>query len=96
MKLLGVLCVLCGLVSPALALDREAFAFTDYNLDVRIEPEQQRLAVRGKVTLRNDSALPQKTAYEISASLVGSEMCIRDRPRTVHPYGLCQRHNCGK
>ena len=26
-----------------------------------------------------DEALKQKTAYEISACLVGSEMCIRDR-----------------
>ena len=55
MKFLRVLCVLCGLLVRPHALDREAFTFTNYDLDVRIEPEQQRLAVRGKITLRNDS-----------------------------------------
>ena len=36
MKLLLVLCVLSGLLVPASALDRDAFTFTKYNLDVRI------------------------------------------------------------
>jgi len=70
MKLLSVLCLLCGLVAPGLALDREAFTFTNYDLDVRVEPEQQRLGVRGRITLRNDSATPQKNvALQISSSL---------------------------
>jgi hypothetical protein len=65
-----VLCVICGLVVPTLALDREAFTFTNYDLDVRVEPEQQRLAVRGNITLRNDSTAPQKSiALQISATL---------------------------
>ena len=52
------------------ALDREAFTFTKYDLNVRIEPEQQRLGVRGKITLRNDSPVPQKIAVlQISSSL---------------------------
>jgi hypothetical protein len=62
--------VLCGLLVQAYALDREAFTFTSYNLDVRIEPEQQRLAARGKITLRNDSASPQKSlSLQISSTL---------------------------
>lgn len=70
MKSLRVFCVFCGLVLSAHALDREAFTFTSYNLDVRIEPEQQRLAVRGKITLRNDSAAPQKNlSLQISSTL---------------------------
>ena len=70
MKSLRVLCVFCGLVVPGLALDREAFTFTNYNLDVRVEPEQQRLGVRGRITLRNDSAASQKNvALQISSSL---------------------------
>jgi hypothetical protein len=69
-RLLGVVCALIGLLVQAHAIDREAFAFTNYNLDVRIEPEQRRLAVRGKITLRNDSASPQKSlALQISSSL---------------------------
>jgi hypothetical protein len=68
MKLLCVLCALCGCQS--FALDREAFTFTNYDLDVRVEQEQQRLAARGKLTLRNDSASAQKNlALQISSTL---------------------------
>jgi hypothetical protein len=65
--LLGVL----GLSMPqSFALDREAFTFTNYDLRVQIDPEQHRLGVRGKVTLRNDSQTPQKIAVlQISSSL---------------------------
>ncbi len=70
MRFLRVFCVLCGLLVQAHALDREAFTFTSYDLDVRIEPEQQRLAVRGRVTLRNDSSSPQRNfVLQISSSL---------------------------
>jgi len=60
MKFLGALGVLCSFAFPANALDREAFTFTNYDLSVRVEPEQQRLGVRGKITLRNDSQSVQK------------------------------------
>jgi hypothetical protein len=56
--------------SAARALDREAFSFTNYDLNLQIDPEQHRLGVRGKVTLRNDSQTPQKIAVlQISSSL---------------------------
>ena len=32
-----------------------------------------------------DATAKQKTAYEIASCLVGSEMCIRDRPRLHAP-----------
>lgn len=70
MKFFWLFCVLCAGVVNGFSLDREAFTFTNYDLDVRVEPEQQRLAVRGKITLRNDSASPQKNAFlQISSSL---------------------------
>src|ERR1700686_4040301 len=70
MKFLRIVCVLCALAVPTLALDREAFTFTNYDLTFRVEPEQQRLGVRGKITLRNDSASPQKdVALKISSTL---------------------------
>jgi len=74
MKLRGLrLCllgVLCASVVSCFSLDREAFTFTNYDLNVRVEPAQQRLAVRGKITLRNDSPTPQKVAVvQISSSL---------------------------
>jgi hypothetical protein len=70
MRFLSALSVACVLSVSAAALDREAFTFTKYDLDARIEPEQQRLGVRGKLTLRNDSEIPQKNvSLQISSSL---------------------------
>jgi hypothetical protein len=70
MKFLFALCVLGACAVHCSAIDREAFTFTKYELDVRIEPEQQRLAVRGRVTLRNDSASPQRNvSLQISSTL---------------------------
>jgi hypothetical protein len=75
------LCVLCGLLVQAHAIDREAFTFTNYTLDVRIEPEQQRLAVRGKITLRNDSASPQRNlSLQISSSLHWRSIQLDGKP----------------
>src|SRR5271170_1848541 len=77
MKLLRLVCVFCVLVVPSIALDREAFTFTNYNLHVRVEPEQQRLGVRGKITLRNDSTVPQKNiALQISSTLDWSSIQV--------------------
>jgi len=70
MKFFRVLCVLCGFASAAWALEREAFTIAKYDLEIRLEPEQQRLGARGKITIRNDSAHPQKVvALQISSSL---------------------------
>jgi hypothetical protein len=68
-KPLCALFVLCGSVL-CFSLDREAFAITNYDLNLQIEPEQHRLGVRGKITLRNDTSIPQKiAALQISSSL---------------------------
>ena len=65
-----ILAVVLGSLASGFSLDREAFTFTEYDLKVQVEPEQQRLAVRGTVTLRNDSPAPQKNAVlQISSSL---------------------------
>jgi hypothetical protein len=75
---LGALCVI---VVNAFSLDREAFAFANYDLNVQVEPEQHRLAVRGKVTLRNDSSQPQKTAIlQISSSLDWRSVKAGEKP----------------
>ncbi len=80
MKFLFILCILGASVANCLALDREAFTFTKYDLDVRIEPEQQRLAVRGKITLRNDSVSSQKNiALQISSTLHWRSIHLRDK-----------------
>ena len=81
MKFACALVVLCGLALPALALDREAFTFTHYDLDVRVEPEQQRLGVRGKIMLRNDSTVAQKNlVLQISSTLSWKSIQIAGKP----------------
>src|SRR5208282_3619316 len=53
---------------------------TRYDLNVRVEPGQQRLEVRGKITLRNDSQTPQKIAVlQISSSLSWSSIKAGDQ-----------------
>jgi hypothetical protein len=70
MKFFCVLYLLCVFASAAWALEREAFTISKYDLEIRLEPEQQRLGARGKITLRNDSGHPQKiAALQISSSL---------------------------
>jgi hypothetical protein len=70
LRILLLLCVFCASVVNAFSLDREAFTFTNYDVNVRVEPDQQRLGIRGKISLRNDSATPQKIAVlQISSSL---------------------------
>jgi len=79
-KPLCLLCVLCG-ASLCLSLDREAFSITNYDLNVRVEPEQHRLGVRGKITLRNDKSTPQKIAVlQISSSLDWRSIKAAEKP----------------
>src|SRR5690348_1382869 len=51
-------------------LDRNAFTFLDWNLNLRIERQTESLFARGKVQVRNDSSQPQNQAsLQISSSL---------------------------
>ena len=55
---------------PALALDRNAFAFTHYDLQLTVDPHEQALTAEGTVELRNLSSQPQsEAALQISSSL---------------------------
>ena len=70
MKVFCILGAVLALAASAAALDREAFTITRYDLNLRLEPAQLRLGVRGQITLRNDSSLPQRLAVlQISSSL---------------------------
>ncbi len=81
MKFLCVLCVLCGATLFAAALDREAFTIAKYDLQITLEPAQQRLGARGKITVRNDSAQPQKiVALQISSSLNWRSIRVDGKP----------------
>src|ERR1051325_3798618 len=89
MKFFCVLCLFFGSSVCSLALDREAFTFTKYDLHVRLEPEQQRIGVRGTITLRNDSDTPQQNvALQISSSLTWRSIQLNHEPLTFvsQPY----------
>jgi hypothetical protein len=64
-------CLLAFFATPRVfAIDREAFSISKYDLEVRIDPGQQRLGMRGQLTLTNDSPTAQKIAVlQISSSL---------------------------
>lgn len=77
---LRIACILC-ILPPALALDRDAFTFARYDLRVQIEPEQQRMGVRGTIILRNDSNAPQKNlSLQISSSLAWRSITVGGKP----------------
>ena len=76
-----ICCALLALVLPSWALDREAFTFTRYDLDATIDASQQRLGMRGKIMLRNDSDTPQRNlVLQISSSLHWVSIQIGGKP----------------
>ncbi len=57
-------------ITPETAWAHGAFTFTRYELAAKISPRQKQLEVRGKITLRNDSSIPQSSAeLQISSTL---------------------------
>ncbi len=69
-RIVWIVCVLVGFAIPGYSLDRIAFSFTRYQLEVRVDPQGHALAARGKITLHNDSHQPQTTAaLQISSTL---------------------------
>jgi hypothetical protein len=81
MKYWLVLCAVLATSRVGWGLDREAFTFTRYDLHLQVEPDQQRLGVRGALTLRNDSSLPQRNAVlQISSSLTWRSIQAEDKP----------------
>jgi hypothetical protein len=75
------LAVLCGSVLNCQALDREAFSISNYDLNLQIDSAQHRLGVRGKITLENGTAIPQKIAVlQISSSLDWRSIKAGDKP----------------
>jgi hypothetical protein len=77
-------CLFCATGPNCFSLDREAFTFTNYNLDVRIDPDQQRLEARGRITLRNDSQTTQRIAVlQISSSLHWSSIRSGGEPLQI-------------
>jgi hypothetical protein len=69
------------LAGPAGAVDRDAFTVTRYQLDVQIDRPSHVMAVTGRITLRNDSKLPQKNpALQVSSSLSWNGLAFENKP----------------
>ncbi len=81
MSWLRILYVIGILAATAGAIDREAFTFTKYDLQVRLEPAEHRLEVRGEITVHNDSSDPQKNlVLQISSSLAWHSITLNGKP----------------
>ncbi|HEX8799846.1 MAG TPA: hypothetical protein VF772_14610, partial [Terriglobales bacterium] len=80
-RLLAVVLSCFSFLGPATALDRQAFTVTRYQLDVQIDRASHVLAVTGRLTLRNDSKLPQKNvALQVSSSLSWNGIAYNGNP----------------
>ena len=62
--------LLIAAASRGYALDRTAFTITSYRLDAQVDRNSHVLAVAGRLVLRNDSKVPQKTvSLQVSSQL---------------------------
>jgi hypothetical protein len=81
MRLLTAFILLLSAGLPALAIDREAFTVSRYQLEVQVDRTAHVIAVTGKLTLRNDSNKPQKLAtLQVSSSLAWNAIALDDKP----------------
>ena len=79
LMLSGLLLVL--LLPSAHAVDRAAFTFTHYDLNVHVHPLEGRLAIDGEITLRNDSLDPERfTTLQISSTLKWTSIQMDGKP----------------
>src|SRR4030081_725624 len=70
-----------GVPAAKIVPDRNAFTFTNYNLEISIEPARAGFTGRGTVTMRNDSASLQRgAALQISSSLNWAEIKVGGKP----------------
>ncbi len=82
MKRLALIFLSClASLLPALAVDREAFTITRYQLEVQVDRTSHVIAVTGKLTLRNDSNQPQKlVTLQVSSSLAWNAIALDGKP----------------
>jgi len=78
---LAVVLFCLGTAAGAHAIDRDAFTITRYQLEVQIDRTTHVMAVTGKLTLRNDSKIPEKNvALQVSSSLNWNSITLDDKP----------------
>ncbi|HME32685.1 MAG TPA: hypothetical protein VKG65_08055, partial [Terriglobales bacterium] len=70
-----------ALLLPALAVDREAFTISRYQLEVQVDRSTHVVAATGKVTVRNDSNQPQKlVTLQVSSTLAWNVIMLDGKP----------------
>jgi len=80
-RLLVSLLFWVGAAIPSAAIDREAFTITRYQLEVQVDRTSHVMAVTGKLTLRNDSASPQKiVALQVTSSFAWNSITLDEQP----------------
>ncbi len=73
--------MLLFLLLPAFAVDREAFTITRYQFEAQVDRTSHVLAVTGRLTLRNDSKVPQKhVTLQVSSSLAWNGIALNGKP----------------
>src|SRR5271166_7110051 len=81
MRFLVALCLLFFAGPLVLAVDREAFTITRYQLEVQVDRTTHVIAVTGKLTVRNDSAKPQKlVTLQVTSSLAWNGIAFDGQP----------------
>ena len=70
---------------PAVALpsnaERQAITFLSYDLDVHLQPRENAMAVRARISVRNDSASPlDRLVLQVSSSLQWTGVRVADAP----------------
>jgi len=79
----------CAIAHSTLALDRYAFTFTSYELQIQLDPPNHGFGVQGRITLRNDTSAAQRNpVLQISSSLEWRSITVGDRKvaYVTHPY----------
>lgn len=67
--------------AAAAQVDRNAFTFTRYQLQVHVSPQEQTLDAKGTITLRNDSSAPQRHAsLQITSTLEWKKIAVSGKP----------------
>lgn len=65
--------------------ERNAVTYTAYNLDIRLRPEEQALAVRALITLRNDGSTPlAHIPLQISSALNWESVHLQGKEMPYH------------
>src|SRR5262249_44123396 len=81
MKRCILFCLLLAGATHLYSLDRNAFTITSYRLDAQVDRNSHVFHVTGRIVLRNDTKVPQKTAsLQVSSQLDWNGVATDSKP----------------